>query len=121
MQSGIELRRTKRYPLKVPAAFFWALHDGKPQCGLGVTRDINTFGTFVLTDELPPIGALVLVEIVLPKLANTGPGMHLTGEGVVTRREPNGATKRGFAASVQFYPEATESVLSRLKVPCQVV
>jgi hypothetical protein len=60
------------------------------------------------------------MDILLPKLAYSGLGMHLTGEGVVLRVErhgPNVSNTRegGFAASVQFYPEAAELVLSKLK------
>ena len=126
MHCVLELRKAKRYRLSAPALFMWAPHEGKPQSGQGVTRDINTFGVYVLTDALPPVGALVQLEILLPKLADTGSGMHLTGEGVVLRVDPrgpraDGTSEGGFAASVQFYPEATESVLSHLETSGQVV
>src|SRR5450631_3809206 len=125
MHSVIELRRAKRYQLSAPTLFMWAPQDGEPQSGQGVTRDINAFGVYVLTKGLPPAGALVQMEIVLPKLADNGPGMHLTGEGVVLRvdcrgTKANGTTECGFDASVHFYPEPTESVLSRLKIPGQI-
>jgi hypothetical protein len=46
--------------------------------------------------------------------------MHLYGEGVVLRAEAKGAvisnsSESGFAASVQFYPETSESFLSNLE------
>jgi hypothetical protein len=52
--------------------------------------------------------------------------MHLTGEGVVLRVErhkPNAhnAQGGGFAASVQFYPEAAELALSHLKSSGRIV
>jgi hypothetical protein len=120
MHSAVELRKAKRYQLNAPAHFLWAPQGGEPQSGEGVTRDINIFGVYVLTDALPPVGALVQMEIALPKLVDTGSGMHLHGEGVVRRAEPHsakgvGASEGAFAASVQFYAEATESVLSHLK------
>jgi hypothetical protein len=115
MHSVIELRRAKRYHLSVPALFMWALQDGKPRNGKGVTHDINALGVYIQTDSLPPVGARVQMEIVLPKLADSSPGMHLQGEGIVLRCESGEATKRGFAASALFYPEATEAVLSQLK------
>ena len=68
MHNAIELRNAKRYRLSAPALFLWALQDGRPQSGQGVTRDINTFGVYVLTDALPPVGALVQMEIALPRL-----------------------------------------------------
>jgi hypothetical protein len=126
MHCAVELRKSKRYQLSAPALFMWAHQDRKPLSGRGVTRDINTHGVYVLTDALLPVGARVHVEIVLPKLVNTGSGMHLHGEGVVLRTDPHsakslGATETGFAASVQFYHESADSVLSSLKTSGQVV
>ena len=118
--SPIELRKAKRYRLSAPALFVWAPQDGNPQSGQGVTRDINTFGVYVLTDALPPVGALVQMEVLLPKLTDPGVGMPLAWR----RRSPSRrahdsrgtkTSEAGFAASVQFYPEATESALSHLK------
>ena len=126
MQNSIELRKAKRYPLNAPAQFIWALREGKPQTGQGVTRDINTAGVYVQTDALPPVGSRIQMEIVLPKLGDTGPGLKLAGEGVVLRREPSSATgvaasRGGFAASIQFYPETTASALSRMESSGQVM
>lgn len=126
MHCAVELRRAKRYRLSAPALFVWAGQDGKPQNGQGVTRDINTSGVYVLTDALPPVGARIQIEIVLPKLAGTSPGMRLTGEGVVLRREGEsakiaGATERGFATSAQFYPETTDAALTQLRFSWQVM
>jgi hypothetical protein len=120
MPSNIDLRKAKRYRLSAPALFLWAHQEGTPQSGRGITRDINAAGVYVLTDMLPPVGALVQLDILLPKLEDPGFGMSLAGEGVVLRAEPHGAqgagtSKAGFAASVNFYPEETASVLSRLE------
>lgn len=66
------------------------------------------------------------MDIMLPNLAGVGPGTHLTGEGVVLRVDERkggmGDTSNlGFAASVQFYPEPSESVLLHLKRSGQVM
>ncbi len=127
MHSVIELRKARRYRLSAPALFEWAPpHGGDPQGGQGVTRDINPSGVYVVTDALPPIGALLQLEILLPKLEDPGVGMSLAGEGVVLRVEPHGSqgaktSEAGFAASVHFYPEATASALSHLETSGQVV
>jgi hypothetical protein len=121
MRNSIELRKAKRYQLSAPAIFLWAPLDGKPQSGLGITRDINTFGIYVQTDEMPAVGSLVQMEIVLPKLTENGPGMHLHGEGVVLRCDYLGIHHSGFAASAQFYPDVPDGVLSQLKVTAQVI
>jgi hypothetical protein len=121
MRNAVELRKAKRYQLSSPALFMWAQPVGEPQSGQGVTRDINTSGVYVHTDAVPPVGARVQMEIVLPKLGDSSPGMHLQGEGMVLRCEDGDANKSGFAASVQFYPEASEAVLSHLNASVQVV
>jgi len=105
--------------LSAPALFLWAPHEGEPQGGQGVTRDINASGVYVLTDQLPPVGALIQVEVLLPKMEDSSVGMSLAGEGVVLRVEPSGSqgagtSERGFAASVHFYPESMASALSHL-------
>lgn len=121
MRNAIELRKAKRYRLNAPALFMWAPQDGKPQSGHGTIRDINTSGIYVFTAAMPPVGALIQMEIVLPKLLDTSPGMHLQAEGIVLRCDLGDPSKRGFAASAQFYPDATDAVLSQLKVPALVV
>ena len=73
-----------------------------------------------MTDALPPVGARVQLEIILPKLVDTGSGMHLHGEGVVLRSERGDAANCGFAASAQFYPKSADIVLSQLKGAAQV-
>ena len=121
MHSVIELRKTKRYQLSAPAFFVWAPCDGKPQSGQGMTRDINTFGVYVITDALPPIGARIQIRITLPKLTDSGAGMHLQGEGVVLRCDGGKSAKNGFAATAQLYPESADADLSQFRGNGQVV
>ncbi len=121
MHDSLDLRKANRYRLSAPVHFLWASHEKEPQRAKGLTRDINASGVYVVTDELPPVGALVQLDILLPKLTEPGVGMSLAGEGVVVRVEPRGSRgsenpRGGFAASVQFYPEETASALSRLEI-----
>ena len=125
-RTTIELRKARRYPLSAPVRFMWAPREGKPQTGRGVTRDINIAGVYVQTDALPPVGSRIQMELVLPRLGDTGPGMQLAGEGVVLRSEPCSdtgvaASPGGFAASIQFYPETTASALSQMESSVQVM
>jgi len=69
---------------------------------------------------LPPVGARVQMDIMLPNIMGGELGAHLTGEGVVLRVEPCNEKapcprESGFAVSMQFYVESSESVLSHLK------
>jgi hypothetical protein len=110
----VELRKTNRYRLSAPAIFWWARPDGQSQGSEGVTRDLSTAGVFVVAGLCPPVGARVQLDILLPRMNDTAVGVRLHGEGLVLRVERGGTTTTGFAASVQFYPEAPdESVLWR--------
>lgn len=122
----VDLRKASRYHLEAPVFFLWSPQNGTVRSGQGVTRDINTLGVWVRTSEVPPAGSLVQMDIMLPRLGNEGPGMHLTGEGIVVRVEPCGTKDQskaqgGFAASMQFYPDETEIVISHFKSPMQFV
>jgi hypothetical protein len=116
----IELRRNYRYLLSAPVFYYWSTPNGQPESGAGVTRDIHTTGAFINSMELPPVGARVQMDIMLTTVLGGGPGAHLTGEGVVLRVEPHNekapsTSKSGFAVSMQFYVESSESILSHLK------
>ena len=115
MHAVIELRKAKRYKLNAPAVFTWAPHAGRLQSGQGTIRDINTFGVYITASELPPVGARVQIEITLPRLLESGSGMHLHGDGVVLRCEYGDKAKNGFAASAQLYPESADSVLAQIR------
>ena len=80
---NIELRKNNRYRLSAPVFFYWSTPNGPPQSGDGMTRDVDTTGAYINSSELPPVGALVQMDIMLPNLTGCGPGVHLTGEGVV--------------------------------------
>ena len=117
---AIEMRKSARYCLMTRASFMWALQCGQSLSGEGITRDINISGVYIMADGLPPVGALIQMDIFLPNLTDSGSGMHLYGEGVVLRAEPRGArgddsSESGFAASVQFYPETSELFFSHIK------
>ena len=122
---SVELRKANRYRLSVPVFFFWEHKNEPEEHGEGVTRDINTSGAYVITNELPPLGARVLMDILLPKLTLAGNGMHMTGEGVVIRVDLSAGKDSGacggFAASLQFYPEKSELVLEHFKCSGRVV
>jgi hypothetical protein len=110
------LRNANRYRLCAPAFFLWIGPDGISHGGEGVTVDISSYGVFVMADNAPPAGVRVEVDIVIPKLEDSSPGMLLCGEGRVLRVERSD-DRTGFAAALQFFPEALdESLLADRKV-----
>ena len=121
MHSAIEPRRSIRYQLRAPVFFMWASQNGKPRSGRGITRDINTFGVYVQTDAIPPVGARVQMDIVLPKLEQSINRIQLHGEGVVLRCDRGHAHQCGFSASVQFHAETADLELSQPEVSWPVV
>lgn len=50
-------------------------------------------GVYILKDVLPPFGALVQLEVLLPRMEDPGVGVSLAGEGEVLRDEPNSSRR----------------------------
>jgi hypothetical protein len=105
---------------------FWAPQTGPAQSSEGITVDISATGVYVTTNEIPPVGELVQIDILLPNLVPDGSGIHLTGEGVVLRAELRcgklaDTFRYGFAVSVRFYPELSKPVLSYLRGSLRVI
>jgi hypothetical protein len=68
--------------------------------GSGLTRDISTKGMFVYTASLPPHGASVKAEVILPSSSLVDEGPRMTAKGRALRLEPGtpGKSDSGFAA-----------------------
>jgi len=125
-EGSVELRKANRYRVSAPARFLWAPEGGPTSGGRGVIRDINASGVFVVTSSLPPAGARVQLEILLPQMENNEPGLHLHGEGAVVRVDCGFAGARGcildgFAASVHLSLESSNAVNSRLESSVHLV
>lgn len=117
---AVELRKANRYRLSAPSVILWAPEGGPAESGRGVIRDINASGVYIVTSAHPPVGARVQLEILLPQMANNQPGMQLHGEGTVIRVDSGSIDERtcgvgGFAASVIFYPNSSNAVLTQFE------
>ena len=109
--ADLELRNSRRYPLAAPVAFWWPTSQGWVRAGLGTTRDISSDGVMVTASECPPVGVHIQLTVSFPQREGSGHAVKWHGEGVVVRvqsYEPMPPSERtsGFAASVQFNPEA---------------
>jgi hypothetical protein len=64
-----ERRRHVRFPLKALARFSWENPGAGTFFGEGFTRDVSGNGAFIFSSSCPPVGAVVRVEILLPRVA----------------------------------------------------
>lgn len=110
LQTQTELRRSRRYPLGVPAYFCWEGPHGVLQQGLGLTRDVSVIGVLIATELLPECGSHLELEICLPSLVGTDSTVHLRGEGRVIRVERHKGKAGEFAAEVILQPPTPSEV-----------
>ncbi len=93
-------RRATRYLMHLPVIFQWG-YQGRVNGGTGFTRDISTGGVFVHSSMAPPVGTPIALEVHLPPMAPSGPGLRLQAEGYVVRVE--GIEEHaGFAVAAHF-------------------
>jgi PilZ domain-containing protein len=64
-----ERRRHVRFPLKALARFSWENPGVGVFFGEGFTRDVSGNGAFIFSSTCPTVGAIVRVEISLPRVA----------------------------------------------------
>jgi hypothetical protein len=95
------LRRRKhlRYPLAADAKYQWTIRNFTRGKGEGKSRDVSEGGAFVLTESLPPVGALINVSIQLPawQIGATSLRMEMTGEVIRVEVPPGREMRWGFA------------------------
>ncbi len=108
--ADLELRKSRRYPLATPVAFWWPTSQRWFRAGMGTTRDISSNGVMVTARECPPVGVHIHLTVLVPRREGSGHAVKLHGEGAVVRVRsyesmPPSERTSEFAASMQFYPE----------------
>ena len=103
----VERRTSRRFDLHVPILFRWNDGSGEPLQGGGFSRDIGGGGVAVWSNEIPPHGADLLVEILLPGFPPSSQCWSLRVKGSVVRvwDEPK---RNSFAVRIDFvraFPE----------------
>jgi hypothetical protein len=78
-------RRFQRFPLRVPAVFFWKGPRGSRQKAEGLTRDISADGVFIMAESCPPMESSIEFEVKLPALDVSGPPVKIRAAGQVVR------------------------------------
>jgi PilZ domain len=96
-----ERRVARRFVMSVPVLFRWKVDENEHRSG-GFTRDVSTFGVYVVCeDECPELNAGVALEILLPRQDAQNVGLKLKSVGEVVRIERAGERK-GFAVRTDF-------------------
>jgi hypothetical protein len=91
-------RRFQRFPLQVPAVFFWKGPRGSLQKSEGLTRDISASGVFIMAENCPPAESSIRFEVKLPALDASGPPVRIRAAGQVVRTDvQTGRITKGFA------------------------
>lgn len=86
-EQQVSRRRYQRFPLRVPAIFFWKGPRGARQKGEGLTRDISADGVFIVADFCPPSESVIEFEVRLPALDTAGPPLRIRAAGQVVRTD----------------------------------
>ena len=82
-----EMRVFLRYPVRAPVFFTWSDVKSQVRRGEGVTRDISLRGVYIWSEQGPPPGVVVQMEVLLPRLEEKAPGLRIEGRCHVTRAE----------------------------------
>lgn len=82
-----EMRGAFRYPVRAPAFFTWSDLKSRVRRGKGLTRDISSRGLYVWSEESPPAGVVVDLEVLLPSFNEEAPGLRIEGRGHVIRTD----------------------------------
>jgi hypothetical protein len=94
-----EARKAIRFPLEASVTFYWKGENGMEQRGAGHSRDISEHGVFVFSDECPPAGTKIGLNILLPEFSDIAHGLRMQIEGRVLRVDERQGEQRvcGFA------------------------
>ena len=93
----MEQRERTRYKLRLPITYRWTDEQGMLQQAGGFTRNISTQGLYVVALQLPPNGADLSFQAVLPPLEEGAEVIPLRASGRVLRVDG-----RGFALASDF-------------------
>jgi hypothetical protein len=95
-----ERRTALRYPLRLPVVFSWQDDAGRVQGCDGYCRDLGSRGIYVQTEEVPPLGVSVEMNVFLPRPEHSARPSEIHAIGRVVRSENRTATSErcGFAA-----------------------
>jgi hypothetical protein len=97
------MRQQVLFQITASCRFWWSGLPGETNFATGKTRDLGSGGVCVIADVLPSPGAVVMLEIDLPRPGDPFGGIHpdllLRAEGTVLRHQEN---KREFVVMITY-------------------
>ena len=83
MKIQSQRRAAVRYKLRLPVIFHW--YDGCDHTEGGFTSDVALDGAFIRSKKIPPVGAEVQIEVLIPPPYEAGDEVRIHCTGKVTR------------------------------------
>jgi hypothetical protein len=97
------MRQQVLFQITASCRFWWSGLPGETNFATGKTRDLGSGGVCVIADVLPSPGAVVMLEIDLPRpgdpLGQLQPDLLLRAEGTVLRHQGN---EREFVVMITY-------------------
>jgi hypothetical protein len=92
-------RKTMRFPLEAPVAFWWLDTAGTRHEASGTSHDISESGAYILAGVLPPLGARIGIRVLLEEVPDEALVIRVLIEGHVLRidGDDSGGHPIGFA------------------------
>jgi len=107
----MERRKAVRFRLAASAVFYWESSEHRSLRGEGMTRDVSSTSAYILAAVLPPIEAVIWVDIFLSQIRDTVPKARIRTKATVLRIEnTEGTATGGFAVvgeAFKFWPSDT--------------
>lgn len=95
-------RRVPRYTVQAPVTFTWK--EGKRvRRGDGWTRDISGSGMYAVSPALPPVGAAMEIQAILPPFGESGRVLRICMKALVIRVVGNGDPEEAAGFAVQSH------------------
>jgi hypothetical protein len=97
------MRQQVAFQITASCRFWWSSFSGETNFAIGKTRDLGSGGVCVIADVLPSPGAVVMLEIDLPRAGDAygqlRPELLLRAEGTVLRHQCN---EREFVVMITY-------------------
>jgi hypothetical protein len=103
MNTGVEYRKTLRYPLSANVDFSWEEKRRIHQKAQGITRDIGAGAAFIYSVISPSENAGIQIEVHLPPLREGAAPLRIYDQGRVSRiqKDVRDPVHNGFAVASQ--------------------